>query len=488
MRHLLIPLFVAGALVVSGAQAPEPVDGSMVAKIRAEGLERSQVAAMFDHLTDTIGPRLTGSPAHRAAADWARDRLAALGLRNARLEPFEFGRGWQLDRFVVEMIEPRYLPLVGYPDAWSPSTSGEIVAGPVLVAGRSIDEVRRDATKLKGAIVLSQPLMDGFVREDRPQPSLGPERPATAQPVPTPAAPRPSGPSARDWLALYHEAGAGVLLKPSRGEHGTMFVLGRDAGDQAVPSVVLMAEQYNMIVRLVERGVPVRLRVNVQTRFLAADTASYNVLAELPGTDPALGDEVVMLGAHLDSWHTATGGTDNADGSAVALEAMRILTAIGARPRRTIRVALWSGEEQGLLGSRAWVDKNLAGDANRAARDRFSAYFNIDNGYGPIYGFYAENDAGARRIFDTWLRPFVDLGARRNVIEGIGSTDHVSFIRAGVAGFNPIQEYTDYDVRTHHTNADTSERVDPETLKQAAVVFASFIWHAAQRDGRLTRN
>jgi Zn-dependent M28 family amino/carboxypeptidase len=282
-------------------------------------------------------------------------------------------------------------------------------------------------------------------------------------------------------------AGAGVLLKPNRGEHGTLFVLGRDAGEgaAAVPSVVLSAEHYNMIARMISRGLPVKLRVNVQTRFLTEDKNGYNVIAELPGTDPALRDEIVMIGAHLDSWHSSTGATDNADGSAVALEAMRILKAIGARPKRTIRMALWGGEEQGLHGSRRYVERYLAGDTNKMAREKFSVYFNIDPGTGPIYGWYLENNQAVKPIFDAWLEPFRDLGARRNIIQGIGNTDHLSFTRAGVPGFNPVQDYVDYDVRTHHTNMDTFERVKIADLQQCAVVLASFAYHASVRQEKI---
>jgi Zn-dependent M28 family amino/carboxypeptidase len=287
---------------------------------------------------------------------------------------------------------------------------------------------------------------------------------------------------------LFREAGVGVILKPSVGEFGTVFVTGRDGGPGAVPSVTLSAEQYNMIVRMVERGMPVKLRVNVQSKFYDDDGGNaYNVIAEIPGEDPVVGDEVVMFGAPIDSWHTGVGATDNADGVSTMVEAMRILKAVGLRPRRTIRVALWSGEEQGLLGSRAWVERHLAGDANRAAREKFSVYFNADNGFGPIYGFYQENSEPAAQLFDRWLQPLKAIGARRNAFEGVGSTDHLSFIEAGVPGFNPIQSYEHYDISTHHTNMDTVERLNAKDLAQAATVIATFVYHAAMSDQRFPR-
>jgi Zn-dependent M28 family amino/carboxypeptidase len=252
---------------------------------------------------------------------------------------------------------------------------------------------------------------------------------------------------------------------------------------------MLIGEHYNLLARLAAQGLPVKVRVNVKTRQFD-DPNTYNVIAEIPGTDPALRDEVVMLGAHLDSWHTATGATDNADGSVAAMEAFRILKAIGVRPRRTLRVALWSGEEEGLLGSVAYVRDHLLGDANAAARAKLAVYFNIDPGKGPIYGWFMENNAGARPIFDAWLAPFTkgqahDLGARKNVPQGIGNTDHLSFIRQGMLGFNPIQDYVGYDEREHHTNVDTAERVLDKDLKQTAIILASFVYHAAMRTERI---
>ena len=243
-----------------------------------------------------------------------------------------------------------------------------------------------------------------------------------------------------------------------------------------------------MIALMLQHGVPVKLRINVQTRFYDADGGNaYNVLAELPGTDPVLRDEIVMIGGHLDSWHTGVGATDNADGSTTVMEAMRILKAVGARPRRTIRVALWGGEEQGLLGSKAWVKQHLAGDANAEARDKFDVYFNIDNGTGPIYGWFLQNQETARSLFDAWLEPLKSLGARRNIIEPVGATDHLSFVEMGVPGFNPIQDYGNYDIRTHHTNMDTVDRVNVEDIRQAAAVMAWFAYNSAMSDRKIAR-
>jgi carboxypeptidase Q len=263
-----------------------------------------------------------------------------------------------------------------------------------------------------------------------------------------------------------------------------VFVTGRDGGAGAVPTVTLSAEHYNMIAHMIEQNVPVKLRVNVQTKYYDSDGGnSYNVLAELPGSDPAVRDEVVMIGGHLDSWHTGVGATDNADGATTVMEAMRILKAIGAHPRRTIRIALWSGEEQGLLGSRAWVVQHLTG----AEKEKFDVYFNIDNGTGPIYGWYLQNMEAVKSRFDAWLEPMKSFGARRNIIEPVGSTDHISFTDAGVPGFNPIQDYVNYDVRTHHTNEDTVDRVDVNEIRQAAAVMAWFAYNAAMADEKIPR-
>jgi len=283
--------------------------------------------------------------------------LIAYGLSNVHVEPWKFGQGWTLNKLTIEMVEPRYLPLIGYADAWSRSTPGELMASPVMVGGKTPEEIASSARQLKGAIVLSQPLMTNFVRKDRPQPSdpnYVPMSAAYATSAGRGRGPAPAGETAQQRAQrvtqALKDAGAGVILKPSIGEHGTVFVTGRDGGVGSVPSITLAAEHYNMILHYLEQHIPVTLRVNVQTTFTDDGGNAYNVIGELPGADPVLKDEVVMIGAHLDSWHTGVGATDNADGVATVMEAMRILKATGARPRRTIRVALWGGEEQGLLG------------------------------------------------------------------------------------------------------------------------------------------
>ena len=481
MKRTLAAL-AATVVCLSTAQAQDP---AALARIRDEGMNRSHVVEMFNHLTNVIGPRLTGSPAFKQAIDWSAATLTAYGLSGVHTESWPFGRGWTLEKFTLEMIAPRYFPLIAYPEAWTPSMAGEIVATPEYIG----DFANADAVKardLRGAIVLATKPQDAFITKDRLQP--------TEHDVPVPiGAPRANvaaGPLARAALqTTLHDMRAGVVLRPSEGTEGTMFVLGNRASstDNSVPSVIVAAEHYNLLVRALQSGSPVKLRVNVQTRYYSADTNGYNVIAEIPGTDARIGDEVVLLGAHIDSWHSATGATDNADAVAELIEAMRILKTLGIAPRRTIRAAIWGGEEQGLLGSKAYAQQHYAGDANAAAREKLSVYLNNDPGTGPIYGWYAEGSGPAKSIFDAWLAPLKDVGGRRNIIEKIGNTDHLSFTALGLPGFNTIQDYAEYDTRMHHTNMDFYERVKTEELKQAAVVLASFAYQAAMRQEKFPR-
>jgi hypothetical protein len=486
MKRFALIAAAAGLAGSSLLFAQERIDASINARIRAEGLERSEALAVFDYLTTTIGPRLTASPAYKRAVDWTVDRLRAWGLDAVHAEPFEFGRGWELTGLTLAMTSPRYMPLIGYPRGWSPATSGRITGQPVMLGGKSAEELQAYAGRLGGAIVMTQPIRTAFIQADRP-PASGDFR--NPQPRLSPDAQAAQRAATQALNALIQRERPALVLESSGGEHGTVFVLGmsrRDATDNS-PTVVLAAEHYNLIARMIDSGLPVSLSMDVGARFFDDDRNAYNVLAELKGTDPAIGDEVVMVGAHLDSWHTATGATDNADGVTVAMEAMRILKAIGARPRRTIRMALWGGEEQGLLGSRDYVQRHLSGDANRAAFDRFSVYFNLDNGFVPIYGFYLQGNEAMQPIMRDWLAPFSDLGATVATVTNIGSTDHLSFHNAGLPGFQAVHDYTGYDTRTHHTNMDTAERLDVTQLKQAAVVMASVLYHAAARDEKIPR-
>lgn len=471
---------MAGLAAHATPARAQVADEAVLAAIRAEGIERSRVAGVFDTLTTIIGPRLSGSPSYDAAAEWTRAWLSAQGMANARLEPFEFGRGWSLEKLTLEMTAPRVQTLVGYAEAWTPSTDGVVTGRPIYVGDMTAEQITALGDRVRGAIVLALRPQTVFTRADRPQPTESDEPVRTGAPQRAQGETGDSEVRFNQMAGLLRDLGAAVVLRPSRGEHGTVFVLGnRNTDDDAVPSLILSTESYNSIVRLVEAGQPVALRIELRTTYHEADPTSHNVIAEIPGTDPALRDEIVLLGAHLDSWHTAAGAADNADGVAVAMEAMRILRAVDARPARTIRVALWGGEEQGLLGSRAYVERHLSGPDSINARARHVVYLNDDPGSGPTYGWYMEGDTARMATFDAWLAPLLDLGARRNVIEGIPSTDHLSFMRVGVPGFTAIKEYTNYDRRMHHTNADTPERIREEDLRQAAVVLATFAWRSA---------
>jgi Zn-dependent M28 family amino/carboxypeptidase len=288
-----------------------------------------------------------------------------------------------------------------------------------------------------------------------------------------------------ELMPILMKAGAAVALRPSAYRDGTVGVLGnRNTANDAVPSIIVAGEQYNILARLAAGGHAPSLRVELRAHYVEDDRNSYNVIADIPGRDPALRDQVVLVGAHLDSWHTASGATDNADGAVALMEAMRILQSLGVQPRRTIRAALWSGEEQGLLGAQAYIAQHLT---TQTAKDQLAVYLNDDPGSGKTLGFYMEGNQAAKAIFDRWLEPLKDLGATRNIIEGIGSTDHVPFNAAGLPGFNVIKDFDSYDARTRHTNADFPERMSEDELKQSAIVMATFAWQAAVADQKIPR-
>jgi len=482
LRRVRYAALACLALVAVELAAQDRVDLAMIARIREEGLQRSRARELYLTLSDSIGARLTASPAYTQAARWARDRFAAWGLADARLEPWAFGRGWSLEKIAVEMTSPRYMPLIAYADAWTPSVPGVVAGGAVYVGDKTAAEIQAMAGQLRGAIVLSRLPQESFMDTDRPQPGLSDQPVRTGNPVIPPVQ---SAAPAGELAALLQRAGAAVVLKPSAYRDGTVGVVGnRLTPSDAVPSITLAAEQYNMLARLAAAGTPPAIRIELRTRYHEDDPNTYNVLADMPGSDPALRDQIVLVGAHLDSWHTGSGATDNGDGVVAVMEAMRILAAIGARPRRTIRAALWSGEEQGLLGARAYIQRHFA---DPAARDRLAVYLNDDPGSGRTLGFYMEGNPAAKSIFDAWLAPLKDLGMTRNIIEGINATDHVPFNEAGLPGFNAIKDFDAYDARTRHTNADFPERMREEDLKQSAIVMAVFAWQAAQRDAPIPR-
>ena len=472
MKTLRIVLLLAVAAVAIVSAQPRD-SAEMLARIRTEGLQRSSALAMYRTLTDDIGARLTGSPAHVKAARWASDRFAEWKLTNPHLEPWEFQRGWQIDKLSVEMTEPRYMRLIAYPDAWSPATAGVVTGKVVYVGDKTMAQVQAMGDQLRGAIVLTHLPVTEWVSRDRPQPGLSDQPTATGNPsLPQPKSTAPSG----ELLPFLRTVHAAAALRPSAYRDNTVGVVGaRNIAPDAAPMIVVAGEQYNMIARLAAARHPPTLRIELRTT-MTDDRNSYNVIAEIPGTDPAVRDQIVLMGAHLDSWHTAMGATDNADGAVAAMEAMRILKAIGAQPRRTIRVALWSGEEQGLLGSRAYLAQHFK---TQAERDKLFVYLNDDPGSGKTLGFYMENNATAKAVFDRWLAPLKDLGATRNVIESINATDHVPFQEVKMPGFNVIKEFAAYDERTRHTNADYPERMSEDALKESAIFFATFAWQAA---------
>ena len=481
--------FAAGLILallgVVAMTAQDRVDLAMVARIRAEGAQRSKVLEIFNYITNVVGARPTGSRAHKQAADYVRAKLEEWGLANPHLEPFQFGRGWELEKFSLELTAPRYFPMFGYPQAWTPSTKGVLTGTPVYLADKTEAEITALGERLRGAIVLASPPQTVFQLTDRQQPADtdqlvrigGPEPPAERQAT--------SVMPANAMNALLQKLGAGAILRPGTELHGTVTVSGSpQTPKDSVPVLIVMAEHYNMIVRMMQTGVTPQLRLELRTAYQESDLNSYNVIAEIPGEDPVLRDQVVMVGAHLDSLPAATGATDNGDGAAAAVEAMRILKAVGAHPRRTIRVAIWSGEEVGFVGGRAYVQQHLA---DTASRDKVAVYLNNDPGTGATYGWYMANNSDARGIFDSWLEPLKDLGLKRNVMDSNFTSEDGVFDGVGIPAFTTIMDYTNYDARTRHTNADFYEAVSERDLQQSAIVMAIFAYQSAMLDRTIPR-
>ncbi len=571
-------LLVLTAWSTLGAEpgSDQPSIEDAISRIRDEGLNHSRVMETLSYLTEVIGPRLTASPGHKRANEWTRDKMLSWGLTNAHLEAWgPFGRGWELKRFSVQLLEPQTLPVIAYPNAWTPGLNKPLTAEVIFLDARTTADLDKYKGKLKGAIVLASP-----VREVRPRfeplatrmaetnllrlanagasgsrsASFRPRSRAsesettarTSGAAPTNREPRfARGRSGARFLSFLSQEGAVLVVNASpSGDGGTVFVSAASVpisdsqgtnratsftntprvwatnAPAILPQITVATEDYNRLVRMVQQCEEVRMAVELGVQFHTNDLMAYNTVAEIPGTD--LKDQVVMLGAHLDSWHAGTGATDDGVGVAAVMEAARILQAVHLQPRRTIRVGLWAGEEQGLLGSKAYVSRHFGYYTNqtdsrnlrtpkddagttRSAKsttadsrserklvrlreyEKLSAYFNLDNGGGKIRGVYLQGNEGVRPLFRRWLEPFKDLEADTLSLSNTGGTDHLSFDTIGLPGFQFIQDPLDYNTRTHHSNQDVFDRIQPDDAKQASIILAAFAYNTAMLEERLPR-
>lgn len=537
---LLISVLVPPPLLAQSPQTQQETKdtSNSLEKIKDEGMNRSQVMKTLSYLTDVIGPRLTGTPAMKRANEWTAEQFKRWGI-DARLEPWgPFGQGWTLKRFAAQVIEPQAIPLIAYPKAWSASTKGVVTANLVYLNAKTEADLEQYRGKLKGEIVLISPPRevkahfeskasrltekDLLNLADAPDPRLSPRRNRFQMTDEMRAAAK----LAAQKFNFAFEQGAAVIVDGSRaGDGGTIFVQGatvaqppsdqpfdpnrlqpwdKRAVDKIPPQMSISIEQYNRLVRMLEQGERIRMTVEIAAELNDAEKC-FNTIAEIPGTD--LKDEIVMLGAHLDSWHSGTGATDNAAGVAVVMEAARIIKTLDLKPRRTIRIGLWSGEEQGLLGSRAYVAEHLGvlGDGKtatvfsamalgkmpplqkKAEYDRFSAYYNLDNGTGRIRGVFLQGNEAVRPLFRQWLMPFKEMQATTLSISNTGGTDHQSFDMIGLPGFQFIQDQIEYETRTHHSNQDVYDRIQEADLKQAAIIMATFAYNTAMMNEKLPR-
>jgi carboxypeptidase Q len=545
----VVLLFTLVVPYAAFAQQPQqPPEDPVIARIKDEGMNHSQVMQTLSYLSDVIGPRLTASPNMKRACEWTRDTMTKWGMQNAHLEAWgPFGRGWTLKRFSAQVTDPQDFPLIAYPKAWSPGTNGPLNAEVVYFDAKDENDMARFKGQLKGKIVLTAPMREVKAHFEAPGSRLDEKRLLALADAPMP---RPAGrggfggnnPNANSFRAqaqfnaakymFLQNEGAALLVDPSRaGDGGTIFVQSATVpqpapagppgpgGPRAVqaydknapaipPQMVIAIEHYNRIVRMIQAGEKVKMDVNLAVEFQDQDLNGYNTVAEIPGSDPALKDEIVMLGGHMDSWHSGTGATDNGAGVAVAMEAARIIQSLGLKPRRTIRVGLWTGEEEGLLGSRAYVAQHFgkmetpaagtpaAGDGTSTPApvlvkgpeyDQLAGYFNLDNGTGKIRGVYLQGNDNVAALFRQWLAPFKDVGAETLTLSNTGGTDHLSFDGIGLPGFQFIQDEIEYDSRTHHSNMDVFDRIQADDMKQAATIMATFVYNTAMRDEKLPK-
>lgn len=508
LRHAL-PALALLAIAPLPARAQERVDAAVVQRIRDEAFNRSQVMHIASMLTDMYGPRLTGSPTMKAGGEWVISALRGWGIPTGRMEPWgPFGRGWTNERMVAQVTAPTPFPVIAYPAAWTPGTTGPLQAEVVMVAADSVADLAKYRGTLRGKIVMVTPMRavePNWQPNARRFSDADLERMANAPPPPPPGA-GPGGPvqaanaptsfqAAQALNAarteLFKSEGVAAILQPGRGDGGTVFTGGAGSRDPAnpapLPIAIVAIEHYGRIARLLELGQAVRMELDIRNTFHDADLNSFNVMADIPGTDRA--DEIVMLGAHFDTWHAGTGATDNSSGSAVMIEAMRILKALNLPLRRTVRLGLWTGEEQGLIGSRMYVEQQFgnAQGERKPAHGKISAYYNMDNGTGAFRGVYLQGNAAVGPIFKAWMAPFADKGVTTVTISNTGGTDHQSFDRVGIPGFQFIQDPMEYSTRTHHSSQDVYERLSPDDLKLNAAVVAAFVYFTANREGLLPR-
>jgi hypothetical protein len=520
MRRLVSLSFIFVTSLSLSAQSSNPLDTATINKIRGEAVVNSQAMQHHWWLSEAIGARPTGTPGYQQGADWVMKKFAEWGLKNIHIERFPFGQGWTIERFSAHLLTPQPAPLIGMPRWNSPSTHGTVTSEVVHVRATSEAELEQYKGQLRGKIVVLQAPRAVRMLEGRIILRMNDADWNEAMTPPTPPAKPPAastGPSAAQKFALalqqflVAEGAAAVLDRGSdsdlsaggsdlswqtqRVDGGTIFPGNGGSRDpkapQQVPSATLAVEHYNRIVRLLDRGQPVRMEVNIQTKFHPeTDPAgnAFNIIAEIPGSD--LAHEIVLMGAHFDTYPYATGATDNTTGSAAMIEAVRVIQALGLRPRRTIRIALWAAEEQGLLGSREYVNRHYFDAQTRTPKPEhknLQAYFNLDNGTGRILGIWGQGNSGAMKTFEQWGQALKDIGWKNVSPRSVSQTDHSSFENAGLPGFQFIQERLEYNSRTHHSNMDTFDHVQKDDVIQQGAVAAVFAWYAANTPDRLPR-
>lgn len=511
---------LALAAMVATAQAParvEIVDLDVIHRIKVEA-QNSKIMDSVFQLTDVVGHRLTNSPGYFAAADWVEKQLKEWGIESHQ-EKFAFGRGWTFTHFSGHMVEPVAATLTGVPLAYTPGTKGKVSGEAMVVTIATDSDMERYRGRIKGKILMmgtgrevvvpSAPVATRYSDQElqaltAPAAGRGKGAPGTAALAngrggnqgkggnpPPPAGGGQQFTNRLNQFLVDEGVLVAVRIANNPSDAGAVFAQAggsRDVKDPLPPpTVALLPEHYNRILRLLDEKISVKLEFDIEAKFYDDRTDSVNVIGEIPGG--AQRDEVVMIGAHLDSWHGGTGATDNAAGSAVMMEVLRILKTLKLPMARTVRMGLWGGEEQGLLGSRAYVDEHFSLRDMKLKPDhaKLSGYFNVDNGTGKIRGVYLQGNDRMRPVFEAWLKPFADMGAQTITIRNTGGTDHQSFDAVGLPGFQFIQDWVDYNTRTHHSNQDVYDRVQRDDLQQAAAIVASFVYNAATRDELLPR-